>query len=77
MCFIIRIPGDFWSQCSLLSEHIGRNLTINSPEVVRMLLLWLCGKPIWYIIYIYIYIVIVSSDVLEHKWRASLKLHYC
>ncbi len=21
--------------------------------------------------------IIIASDVLEHKWRASLKLHYC
>ncbi len=29
-------------------------------------------------IHTYIYsTVIMTSDVLEHKWRASLKLHYC
>ena len=26
---------------------------------------------------IIIIIIIITSDVLEHKWRASLKLHYC
>ncbi len=24
-----------------------------------------------------IIIIIITSGVLEHKWRASLKLHYC
>ncbi len=33
-----------------------------SPHTVRLLVL-----------YIYMY----TSDVLEQKWRASLKLHYC
>ncbi len=27
--------------------------------------------------YFVIIIIIITSGVLEHKWRASLKLHYC